>query len=264
MTGAAVTGASRAYLDHLAVGTESWADGYPVLVETLGGRWRHGGDAGEFAPCQLVYRDGMHLEIISPGSARAGFMRRFLDRGGPGPHHITFKVCSLDATHAKLSALEVATFGGRETPHWRESFLHPKNSGVGTLLQLIESSDGTAGFRQPAPEGFPPDPPEPADIAWIGLTADSVGFAEALFGEVLGGDVTDSGAGWRLLSWGPQRRLLVRQFPAEPGAPQLWTVPVGVAHLAIGAADVSPAGLSDIRPQEYDPRLGLRVWSVVN
>jgi Glyoxalase-like domain len=265
MTGPTVAGAGRIYLDHLAVGTESWADGYPVLVETLGGRWLQGGDAGEFAPCQLVYRDDMHLEIISPGSRGAGFMRRFLDRSGPGPHHITFNVHSLDATHAKLNALGITTFGGREMPHWRESFLHPKTAGVGTLLQLIESSDEVKRrFRPPTPDGFPPDPPEPADIAWIGLTADSIEFAEALFGEVLGGDITESGAGWRLLSWGPQRRLLVRQFPAEPGAPQLWAVAVGVAHLAIGAADMSPTGLSVIQPQEYDPRLGLRVWSVGN
>jgi hypothetical protein len=265
MTGAAVARAGQSYLDHLAVGTESWADGYPVLVETLGGRWLYGGDAGEFAPCQMVYRNDMHLEIISPGSAGDGFMRRFLDRSGPGPHHITFNVPSLDATHARLGALGVTTFGGREMPDWRESFLHPKTAGVGTLLQLVESDHETVRRSPPpAPEGFPPDPPEPADIAWIGLTADSVEFAEALFCEVLGGDVAHSGTGWRLFSWGPQRRLLVRQPPAQPGAPELWTVPVGVAHLAIGAADSRPAGLSDVQPHTYDPRLGLRVWSVAN
>jgi methylmalonyl-CoA/ethylmalonyl-CoA epimerase len=265
MTPDAVAGAGRITFDHLAVGTRAWADGYPVLVDTLGGRWLYGGDAGEFAPCQLAYRDGMHLEIISPGSARDGFMRRFLDRSGPGPHHLTFIVPALDATEAKLSALGVATFGGRAMPFWRESFLHPKTAGVGTLIQLAESDqEALHSSRPPVPGGFPPDPPEPAGLAWIGLTADSVAFAEVLFGEVLGGAVTDSGAGWRLFSWGPQRRLLVRQPPAEPGAPELWQVPVGVAHLAIGPADASPARLGAIQPQEYDPRLGLKVWSVAD
>jgi hypothetical protein len=258
-----VTAADRITLDHLAVGTRTWADGYPVLVDTLGGRWLYGGDAGQFAPCQLVYRDGMHLEIISPGSAEDGFMRRFLDHGGPGPHHLTFSVPSLDATEAKLSALKVTTFGGRREPFWRESFLHPKTAGVGTLIQLAEQDqEALNSNRPPTPAGFPPDPPEPADIAWIGLTADSVTFAETLFSGVLGGDVTESGAGWRLFSWGPQRRLLVRQSPAEPGGPELWKVPTGVAHLAIGAADASPARLSDLRQHQYDPRLGLPVWSV--
>jgi hypothetical protein len=258
-----VTRVGRTYLHHLAIGTERWADGYPALVQGLGGHWSLGGDDGEYAPCQLVYRNDMRLEIISPVPARAGFMRRFLDRSGPGPHHITFKVPSLDAALANVTALGVPTLGGRELSFLRDAFLHPKKAGVGTLLQLTEMDDEvTAGHRSVPPAGFPADPPEPADIAWIGLTADSVEFAEALFGEVLGGDITESDAGWRLFSWGPQRRLLVRQSPAEPGAPRLWTVPSGVAHLAIGAPDLSPSGVRDVRPRDYDPRLGLRIWSV--
>jgi hypothetical protein len=258
-----VSRAGRIYLDHLAIGTERWADAYPALVQGLGGRWALGGDDGESAPCQLAYRNNMRLEIISPGSTGAGFMRRFLDRSGPGPHHITFKVPSLDAALAGVTALGVPTLGGRELPFMREAFLHPKKAGVGTLLQLTEmDDDARAGHRPAPPAGFPAGPPEPADIAWIGLTADSVEFAEALFGEVLGGDITESGADWRLFSWGPQRRLLVRRSPAEPGARRLWTVPSGVAHLAIGAPGLTPSGVRDVRPRDYDPRLGLRIWSV--
>jgi methylmalonyl-CoA/ethylmalonyl-CoA epimerase len=260
--------ARRILLDHLAVGTQTWADGYPELVNTLGGRWLYGGDTGEFSPCQMVYSGGMHLEIISPGPGGGGFMQRFLDRGGPGPHHLTFAVPSLDAVEAKLSARGVSTFGGRREPFWRESFLHPKTSGAGTLIQLAEQ-DQEALHRNPppAPPGFPPDPPEPADIAWIALTADSVAFAETLFGDVLDAAVTESGDGWRLFSWGPQRRLLVRQSPAEPGGPALWKTSTGndstgVAHLAVGPVDTSPARLSDLRQHQYDPRLGLPVWSV--
>jgi hypothetical protein len=258
-----VADAGRIYLHHLAIGTERWADGYPALVQGLGGHWGLGGDDGEYAPCQLIYRNDMRLEIISPGPARAGFMRRFLDRSGPGPHHITFKVPSLDHALASVAALGVPTLGGRELPFMREAFLHPKKAGIGTLLQLTEMDDDvTTGHRSAAPAGFPADPPEPADIAWIGLTAESVAFAEALFGEALGGDIRESGADWRLFSWGPQRRLLVRQSPAEPGAARLWTVPTGVAHLAIGAPDLSPSGVRDFQPHDYDPRLGLRIWSV--
>jgi hypothetical protein len=262
-TGALVDGSGRMYLDHLAIGTERWADGYPVLAEELGGRWVQGGDAGGFAPCQLAYRNDMRLEIISPVGPGAGFMRRFLDRSGPGPHHITFAVPSLDAALAAVATLGVTTFGGQDLPFRREAFLHPKQAGIGTLLQLVESDDEVMRqFKPPEPDGFPASTPGPADIAWIGMTADSVEFAEALFGEVLGGDCTESGAGWRLFSWGPQRRLLVRQPPAQPGRPGLWTVPTGVAHLAVGAPDVSPGNLRTAQPGTYDPRLGLRVWSV--
>ena len=134
-----------------------------MLVNRLGGRWSHGADVGEFAPCQVVYRNGMHLEIISPGSVRDGFMRRFEDDD-----------------------------------------------------ELLRT------FRPSAPEGFPTDPPEPTDIAWIGLTAASVEFAAALFGEVLGGDVAGSGSGWRMFTWGPQRRLRVWRVAASVGAAATW------------------------------------------
>ncbi len=262
-TGAWVDGSGRVYLDHLAIGTERWTDGYPVLVENLGGRWVMGGESGDFAPCQLSYRDDMRLEIISPGAQGTGFMRRFLDRSGPGPHHITFEVPSLEATLAAVAALGITPFGETATAFWREAFLHPKKAGMGTLLQLSEADhEAMRQFHSPAPDGFPASPPEPAGIAWIGLTADSVEFAQALFGEVLGGDLTQSGPGWRLFSWGPRRRLLVRQSPAQPGLPELWTVPTGVAHLAIGAPDVSPGSLRAARPAQFDPRLGLRVWLV--
>lgn len=258
-----MAGAGGTHLDHLAIGTERWTDGFPVLVASLGGRWSHGGDAGDFAPCQLTYRSDMRLEIISPGALGTGFMRRFLDHNGPGPHHITFKVPSLDAALASVAALGVASLEGRAMPQRREAFLHPKQAGVGTLLQLAEYDDELLrNFHPPLPPGFPADPPEPADIAWIGLTADSVEFTEALFGEAFGGAITESGPGWRLFSWGPQRRLLVRQSPAEPGSPRLWTVPSGVAHLAIGPAELRLGDLRDIQPHDYDPRLGLRVWSV--
>ncbi len=54
----------------------------------------------------------------------------------------------------------------------------------------------------------------------------------------------------------------MRQSPAEPGAPPLWAVPTGVAHLAVGAAELSPDQLAVARPLDYDPRLGLPVFTV--
>lgn len=258
-----MNGSGRIYLEHLAVGTERWADGYPMLAENLGGRWVHGGDAGGFAPCQLAYRNDMRLEIISPAGPEAGFMRRFLDRSGPGPHHITFAVPSLEAALAAVATLGVTTFDGRELPFRREAFLHPKKAGIGTLLQLVESDEEVMSqFNPPEPDGFPARAAEPADIAWIGLTADSAEFAADLFGGALGGDLAESGPGWHLFSWGPHRRLLVRQSPARPGMPALWAVPAGVAHLAIGDPHLSPSDLRTAQPAEYDPRLGLRVWYV--
>jgi hypothetical protein len=116
---------SSVYFDHLAVGVRSWPDGFWRFAAELGGQWSHGGDAGEFAPCQLMFPPGINVELIAPGSARDGFMHRFIDRAGPGPHHITFKVSSLDAALAEISALGIGVLGGHNRhPYWREAFLH--------------------------------------------------------------------------------------------------------------------------------------------
>jgi hypothetical protein len=34
------------YFDHLAVGVRNWSEGFQRFAGELGGRWSHGGDAG--------------------------------------------------------------------------------------------------------------------------------------------------------------------------------------------------------------------------
>ena len=151
--------------DHLAIGVERWRDGLPRFAGQFGGRWSHGGEAAEFAPCQLVYAHDMRIELIAPGASGDGFMRRFLDRSGPGAHHITFKVPSLEDTIRQLSERGLAVFGvSMDRPAWREAFVHPKESGLGTLLQVAQVDEqliGTMTGRQPAPPGFPEVQGEP-------------------------------------------------------------------------------------------------------
>ena len=110
------------------------------------------GDADEFAPCQLVYACDMRIELITPGASGGGFMRRFLDRSGPGAHHLTFKVPSLEDTLAQMSERGLAAFGGRnDSPLWREAFLHPKQAGLGTLLQVAQVDEAAlAAIGRPA------------------------------------------------------------------------------------------------------------------
>ncbi len=248
------------YLDHLAVGVATWADGFAQLAGQFGGRWSHGGDAGEFAPGQLEYQDGMRLEVISPGSTGDGFMRRFLDRGGPGPHHITFRVPSLDASLERVSALGIPSLPGRiRVPGRQEAFLHPKVAGLGTLLQLVEESR-VPHSEMPPPDGFPAVVPPPLRIAWIGISTESLSASEELFAKTLAGEVVDAGDGWRLFGWGIARRLLVRTGPATPGGAELWPAATGVAHVVFGPADLRPED-GGLQPNPIDPRVGLATWS---
>jgi methylmalonyl-CoA epimerase len=79
------------------------------------------------------------IELLSP-VASEGPVARFLDRRGPGIHHICLRVPDLDAALARCRALgyrlvdeEPRTgHGGR-----RIAFLHPKST-AGILLELTE------------------------------------------------------------------------------------------------------------------------------
>lgn len=260
--------ADAVVFDHLAVGVEAWEDAYSRFVVQLGGEWSHGGDVGEFAPCQLIYGHDMRLEFIAPGGEPDGFMRRFLDRNGPGPHHLTFKVPSLADTLHRLEAEGVGTLGGRQEEYWKEVFLHPKALGVGTLIQIVEAGEMllSGGFRTPPPEGFPTADRKALEIAWIGLTVTSLDTSRMLFRDHLSGRVVAEGAGWHLLSWGVGHNLLVREEgDAAPGGAGLWRAPgIGVDHVLFGDPALTPADLEGARVQAVrmpdDPAIGVAVF----
>jgi methylmalonyl-CoA/ethylmalonyl-CoA epimerase len=255
-------------LDHLAIGVERWTDGYPRLAVELGGDWSHGGESGPFASCQLSFRHGMNLELIAP-SGRDGFVRRFLDRHGPGAHHVTFMVPSLHAALEAVGALGIEALGGSDVPVWREAFLHPKQCGVGTLIQLVERDEvfiDALHANSPAPPDFPADRGDQQAVAWVGLTTASPDRAEALFAEALHGRIAERGPAWTLYTWGPGRSLLVRTAGADPGDARLWAgAPTpGVAHVVMGPAGLLPQHLENAadaaRLLPHDERTGTPVW----
>jgi methylmalonyl-CoA/ethylmalonyl-CoA epimerase len=187
----------------------------------------------------------MRLELITPGPGGDGFMRRFLDRSGPGPHHLTFKVPSLDDTLGEMAERGIGTLGGRnDTPVWREAFLHPKQAGLGTLIQLAQTNDAliaTMMGPQVTPDGYPAVPGEQASIAWIGLAVESAPTARELLTEVLHGEPADGGPGWARLEWGTGHALVLRDGSAAPGGPGLWPEGrLGVTHVMFGPAGLAP------------------------
>jgi hypothetical protein len=263
------------YFDHLAVGVRSWPEGFRRFAVDLGGQWSHGGDAGQFAPCQLRYPPGINIELIAPGSAPDGFMHRFIDRAGPGPHHITFKVRSLDAALEEIAALGIGVLDGHNThPFWQEAFLHPKQCGIGTLLQVVQSDDAQVlGLaRTPPPDSFPAGP-GPAgrrmrSVAWVGLTVESVGRARELFTRALHGGVVEDGHGWLRVTWGPGRDLLIRSADAVPGGASLWAGrEPGVAHIVFGGDQLTVRQLESgdalAEPMPFDEATSVPVWLAV-
>ena len=262
---------SSVTFDHLAIGVSEWSDAYPRFAIQLGGRWAYGGESGDFATFHLSYRRDRRLEFIAPNAPR-GFMRRFIDVQGPGAHHLTFKVPSLTETLAELAELGIETLGGRsDLPFWKEAFLHPKHCGVGTLVQVVQTDEeymAAEVARSSPPADFPARRAAQHQLAWIGISAQSLSDAEKLFVDVLRADVIDRAEGWMLLQWSNSTPLLLRCDSAVPGGPPLWDeVPEpGVAHLVFGPDSLRPSDLDGNLAQAWrllhQPTTGLPVWLV--
>ena len=117
-------------LDHVAVASEHRRDAWARYRAELGGEWLGSGATIGFANNQLRYESGMNLEILRPHRVEENdFLRRFLDRSGPGPHHLTFKVADI---HVAIDAVTAAGYPpvsvNLEFREWMEAFLHPKAS----------------------------------------------------------------------------------------------------------------------------------------
>src|SRR5262245_45699629 len=125
------------WFDHIAIGVPCIADTLPFLVGELGGRPAGGGLARAFAFRQWVFGLGK-LEVLEPAGPAGGFMHRFIERRGPGVHHVTFEVPDLDASCAAAEASGFAVVErDASDPDWAEAFLHPKTS-MSIVVQMVE------------------------------------------------------------------------------------------------------------------------------
>jgi methylmalonyl-CoA/ethylmalonyl-CoA epimerase len=79
---------------------------------------------------------GAQWEILEPAGENS-FVTRFLNERGPGLHHVTFEVESIEAAAAVLRQKGIEPFGVRAAGSWKELFIHPRDTG-GVLVQLYE------------------------------------------------------------------------------------------------------------------------------
>lgn len=85
-----------------------------------------------------------HIELMAPTTADSG-VARFLEKRGPGMHHICLEVDDIDAAIEELAAKGVQLI--YEVPRTRENgtrytFVHPKSTG-GVMVELYENPDRT-------------------------------------------------------------------------------------------------------------------------
>ena len=192
------------HLDHVAVAAESQALTWRRYGGDLPGRFLGGGVFPGFANYQVEYAGGMRLEVLEPAMVEANdFLRRFLDRSGPGPHHLTYKVDDIEAALVQVERAGYRPIGvSLDGDSWKELFLHPRDI-PGIVVQIA-----WAGPERPEP-ALPPFPPRrvPEDAALERVVHAVADMDEALrlFAGLLGGSTRDRGEDadgrWVELAW---------------------------------------------------------------
>jgi methylmalonyl-CoA/ethylmalonyl-CoA epimerase len=84
-----------------------------------------------------------HVELLAPLGPETA-VGKFLERKGPGLHHVAYAVEDIDATLAKLQAAGLELIDAEPRVGIRESrvaFLHPRSTG-GVLTEIVEPAAG--------------------------------------------------------------------------------------------------------------------------
>jgi methylmalonyl-CoA/ethylmalonyl-CoA epimerase len=137
-------------VDHVGIAVESIADAEPVLTALGCEKRTEEAIEDEFRWAYYRLGNASRLELIEP-VADESFLTEFLDRYGPGLHHITLEVAAIDAVIEELEAAGLSVVDYEEYEDWTEAFVSPGNP-TGTLFQLMEYHEGYAESRSAGSE----------------------------------------------------------------------------------------------------------------
>jgi len=127
-------------LDHVAIAVASIDEALPVF-ELLTG--------GVGSPRERVESQGVDVVFVGTGVGRLELIEpvspdspvaRFLEKRGPGLHHLAYRVPDIEAALARLSAAGMRLIDERPRPgaHGRlVAFIHPASTG-GVLIELVQ------------------------------------------------------------------------------------------------------------------------------
>ena len=208
--------------DHIAIATHRIADAPAFLAGELGGEPKAGRMGGAaFSWGVWRFEGGGKIEILEP-FGRDGFLHRFLAHRGPGVHHVTFKVPSLDEAIDRARAQGYTPVGRDDSdPYWKEAFLHPKQA-LGIVVQFAEAHRPPPGTppRAWSPPPGPLNPPAPITVLGLRMRASSRERAQRQWETVLQGELSTGPEGLVLYRWpGSPMRIAVEVDTAGPEGP---------------------------------------------
>ncbi|MGZ4189192.1 MAG: VOC family protein [Actinomycetota bacterium] len=130
-----------AAIDHVSIAVRDIGTAIPFYVETLGASFLFAGERRDqgFRWAQFTFPGGGKIELVTPLGSD-GFVWRFLERRGEGPHHVTLKVPDIERAITHLEGRGVPLFSvSTARTDWKEAFIHPRDAN-GTLIQIAQSS----------------------------------------------------------------------------------------------------------------------------
>lgn len=196
--------------DHIAVAVPEVDAALPRWRDGLGGRYHGEYDSGAgFRTTQYRFRGGAKLELLEPtGPNPAPFAQAFLDRFGPGIHHLTLLVPDLDGALTALVGTPLEPVDVRKHERWHEAFIRP--SAVGGLVVQLAWSGWPSREHEPTPTTG-------ARLLGARLRHPDLGLAERVW-SALGADVAaDDGA--LVASWGDAPLHLLVEEGDGPAGP---------------------------------------------
>ncbi len=155
----------EAKVDHVAIAVPDLGAAWRLFGRVLGGEFVAGGDDTEIGirAIQLSFPPGVKVELIQPLDP-GSYLQAFLDRRGPGFHHLTVRVDDVVDTDATLRDRGFETTDlDLHDPRWRETYIRPR-SAFGTLVQISDSTvDLSAGGDPVTPEQV-----IAGEVLWVG------------------------------------------------------------------------------------------------
>jgi methylmalonyl-CoA/ethylmalonyl-CoA epimerase len=129
-------------IDHIAIVVDEMDGPLSFWQDALGLELTHIRDVpAELAEVAFLPAGGSEIELVHPTTSESGLVR-YLEKRGPGLHHLCLEVDDLDGMLVQLKEKGIAliTESPKTSPDGkRYAFIHPK-SASGVLVELYELS----------------------------------------------------------------------------------------------------------------------------
>jgi len=131
-------------IDHIGVAVEDLDESIAIYRDRLGMREQHRERVEEFGvEAALLEIGGAHVELLTPIAADSA-VATFLERKGPGMHHVAYRTDDIDSVLVALREQGMRLID--EEPRTgiqdsRVAFVHPKSTG-GVLTEIVQPAEG--------------------------------------------------------------------------------------------------------------------------